>query len=67
MSTEKPDEAWPCDWAGHELQQLRREASQSFRSHLEWLESISELAVRLQSNEKVKESHPAYGGDKPPR
>ncbi len=44
MKVSEPSEPWPCDWAGHELQQLRRGAARSFRENLIWLEEMSEFA-----------------------
>jgi hypothetical protein len=44
MKVNEPSEPWPCDWAGHELQQLRRDAARSFRENLIWLEETTEFA-----------------------
>lgn len=60
MKTES-NEPWPCDWAGHELQQLRREAAQSFRDHLLWLEEATEFAEKLKGAPILREGVPPYG------
>ena len=49
MKINEPSNPWPCDWEGHELQQLRRGAGRSFRENLIWLEETTEFAKRLQA------------------
>jgi hypothetical protein len=47
MRVNEPTEPWPCDWAGAELAQLRRDAACSFRDNLIWLEEMTEFAERF--------------------
>jgi hypothetical protein len=47
MKVSEPSEPWPCDWESHELQQLRRDASRSFRENLIWLEDAAEFAEKF--------------------
>jgi hypothetical protein len=42
-----PPDYWPCDWDGHEFQQLRQGASRSFRENLIWLEDAAEFAEKF--------------------
>jgi hypothetical protein len=49
MTIKKITEPWPCDWDGHELAQLRRDASRSFRQKLIWLEETTEFVKKLQA------------------
>jgi hypothetical protein len=58
----KTDDAWPCDWESHELQQLRRGATRSFRDKLIWLEEATAFAKKLQATSPhTKEISPVYG------
>ena len=47
LQINEPSEPWPCDWDSHELAQLRRDASRTFRQNLEWLEETTEFAHRF--------------------
>ena len=58
MKVKDSSQSWPCDWEGHELQQLRRGASRSFRENLIWLEETLEFAKRLQASPILKKSNP---------
>jgi hypothetical protein len=49
MKVNEPSEPWPCDWDGHELAQLRRDASRTFRQKLIWLEETTEFVKKLQA------------------
>lgn len=44
-----PEGTWECDWAGHELAQLRRLAELPFWEKLEWLEEAQRMAEHMQS------------------
>lgn len=55
MKVNEPSEPWPCDWDSHELAQLRRDASRSFREKLIWLEETTEFVKRLHQLNKIGE------------
>jgi hypothetical protein len=56
MKFNEPSEPWPCNWEGHELQQLRRGASRSFRENLIWLENATEFARKFSQAPSIKHS-----------
>ena len=58
MKVNEPSEPWPCDWDGHELQQLRRGAARSFRENLIWLEEMTEFAERFSKAPRIE--HPGF-------
>jgi hypothetical protein len=65
MKVNEPSEPWPCDWDGHELQQLRRDASRSFRENLIWLEEMTEFCERFSKAPWIKnEDLPGHTGKK---
>jgi hypothetical protein len=63
MKVNEPSEPWPCDWEGHELQQLRRGAARSFRENLIWLEEMTEFAERFSKAPRIK--HPGFPNVRP--